>query len=54
MQEPEVIPFAIDEEPHAVWGWDLADRNLNFLDSFRTDYFYRHSEWSAQLNTTTF
>lgn len=24
--------FAIDEEPHCVWGWDLPDRNTEFIE----------------------
>lgn len=31
--------FAVCETPYCVWGWDLAERNLRFLDGVDEEYF---------------
>lgn len=36
--------FAVADEPHCVWGWDLAERNLRFLDGLDEEYFHYIAE----------
>lgn len=31
--------FAVHERPYCVWGWDLHQRNLDFLVGLQPDYF---------------
>jgi hypothetical protein len=31
--------FFVCDEPHCAWGWDLAERNLAFLDGIDEGYF---------------
>ncbi len=31
--------FAVADTPYCVWGWDIVNRNLRFLDGVDADYF---------------
>jgi len=31
--------FLVDEEPYCIWDWDLAQQNLDFIESMRPEYF---------------
>lgn len=31
--------FAVGDEPHCVWAWDLAERNLQFIEGVDEGYF---------------
>src|SRR5262249_30177507 len=33
------VRFAINEEPHCIWGYDLHDRNEEFLRSLDPRFF---------------
>lgn len=46
--------FAIYETPCVVWGWDLAEENLRFLQGLDPDYF-KHlvSLHSTQLRASS-
>ena len=35
------FPFAVDEQPYCLWGIDVQETNLRFLDGIDPDY-YRH------------
>jgi hypothetical protein len=36
--------FATDKEPHCVWGWDLPQQNLDFLESLDPQFFANMAE----------
>ena len=38
-QEIQHSVFAVSDEPYCVWAWDLAERNMRFLDGIDADYF---------------
>lgn len=37
--ELERMWFVVGNKPYCLWGWDLRDANLRFLEGIRADYF---------------
>jgi len=39
--------FVVNEEPYCVWGWDLEEQTLRFLDSLDPS----HYEYLAEVHS---
>jgi hypothetical protein len=44
----EIISFAVDEEPHACWDFDLSQKNMEFLNGIDVGYFEYVAEAHAE------
>jgi hypothetical protein len=43
----QVVKFVVDETPYACWDWELARKNLEFIEGIDADYFRYVAEANA-------
>jgi len=47
--EVRAVPFLIHKEPKYVVGYDINQRNLDFLKRFHANYFHETSNYLLNL-----